>query len=108
MCRVQEVTIMDRTSILIAALVAPLAIQTAACSGTDPMTQKSGAVESKDCASEARRMQNEIRDAPQGRRRTSEDMAEAALYADEALRQASAGDEAACRRELGKAQSILP
>lgn len=99
---------MDRTSIFIAALVAPLAIQTAACSGTDPMAQKSGAAESKDCATEARRMQDEIRNAPQGRRRTSEDMAEAAVHADEALQQASSGDEAACWRELGKAQSILP
>ena len=99
---------MDRTAIFIAALVAPLMIQATACSGTDPMTQKSGGGASKDCATEARRMQEAIREAPQGRRRTSEDMAEAALYADEALRQANAGDEAACRRELGKAQGILP
>lgn len=97
---------MDRTSIFIAALVAPLALQTAACSGTDPMTQKSGTVESKDCATEARRMQNEIREAPN--RPRGERVPEASLHVDEALQRASEGDQAACWRELGTAQSIMP
>jgi len=104
--RVQEM-IMDRTWIFLAALAAPLAVQAAACSQTDPMTQRSGSVESKDCATEARRMQNEIRNAPEGRGGRN-DIPEAALHVDEALQQASSGDEAACWRELGKAQSIVP
>ena len=98
---------MDRTWILVAALAAPLAVQTAACQNDpiDPMTQKSGSVESKNCGTEARRMQNVVNNAPEGRQDNTQ---EATLYVNEALQQAQAGNQAACWQWLGKAQDILP
>ena len=99
---------MDRTWILVAALAAPLALQTAACSQNDPidpMTQKSGSVESKNCGTEATRMQNVVNNAPEGRQDRTQ---EATLYVNEALQQAKAGNQAGCWSQLGKAQAILP
>src|SRR5689334_25326001 len=98
--------VMNKRWIFLSALAAFFAVQSAACNRIDPMTQKSGAVESKDCATEARRMQNEIREAPE--RRRGDRTPEATLHVNEALQQASAGDQAACWRELAIAQSIRP
>jgi len=99
---------MTKAWIVIFCLAAPLLATEAAYSEepmtVDPMTQSAGAAESKDCGTEARRMEHVASDAPDGRK----DRTPNAIYhAQLAERYAADGNDQACWSELGLAQNYL-
>jgi hypothetical protein len=101
---------MFKTWIMTVSLAVPLLVTGAAYSQdnsllqVDPMTQTAGSAESRDCATEANRMQNVVSNLPSGGRHDSTDAAEAALHVQEAQQYAAQGNQKACWDELGKAQ----
>jgi hypothetical protein len=100
---------MSRSWIVTAGLAVPLLVAQAACSQdssawkVDPMTQTSGSAESKNCATEANRMQNVLSNEPNGRHERTAAL-EAGVHVQEAQQYAAQGNQKACWDELSKAQ----
>jgi hypothetical protein len=101
---------MTKSWIMIVGLAMPLLATQAAYAQNnstwkvDPMTQQSGSAESKSCAVEAKRMEREANDAPEGRK----DRTPNAIYhAQLAAQYATEGNEQKCWDELGLAQNYL-
>jgi hypothetical protein len=101
---------MFKAWIVTVGLAVPLLLAEAGCSQdsswwkVDPVTQTAGSMESKDCATEARRMERVASLLPNNRQNVQ---AIPILYAQEAERAAVEGNERECWSKLGEAQAYI-